>query len=673
MKKQNRIEPFLRNKEVFLDLGELNLRVKRQLMKLGCKVLTLPNNLTNATSVFISAWPFEHYTKKLLLGVNVNQLIRHSRSARALKMINNMKNPGARRLTSKSSLLKAQALNPMIKFYQYLEIKARLDREVEVNHPHEYRFDFDMTAIKNRYPKACQYFITDAKGVYKIEPHIIVEPPKLYLEHPCDHQGSYFAKPRKQVSNKRKHSRLDIKVKVPKKRKQKVCDGCLRRYTDLDLHNKSKEHQEWYKSTNFDDIDEFINMVQRKLAEEERIHRERKDPLELTASNVQKLEQKVSIASTEGLKQKIDKVALALKTDEKEKNKLIPCSSPSKASVVTVNKLSLRSKISESKLGTRSSPDEGLLDRPSRSKVSDKVETNTSETHWFNPSVSITDPPDHDVSLNTCISSPNGVITKEQNTITTWSPKTLPPLTSSYETNFKPIKKLKKRKREHEQAFSVTSIQPPKVSKVAVYSNSEITTSEQHVNKPPFVPYQSTLQPRIIEALRIREYKSRSAKRRKRKVVNEVLYHISGMTKLKSKDTRLELHEELRTRASKQLVCSLKPNDSKSHTLTKLVANLDTKKKLKSCLTHTQRTLTKKPQQHKQTGRLILKVGKQSKSMVVVKRSNRKSRGKKRVRHAPREVTTIKGGKRKNAVKARRSSRIKPVQKSTGNKKGRLL
>ena len=63
-------------------------------------------------------------------------------------------------------------------------------------HPHEHRFDFDFTHIKTKYPEACQYFITDAKGVHKIEPHIVRFPPKIHLDHSCYCKGSYFQKPK---------------------------------------------------------------------------------------------------------------------------------------------------------------------------------------------------------------------------------------------------------------------------------------------------------------------------------------------------------------------------------------------------------------------------------------------------------------------------------------------
>jgi len=173
-----RIEPFLRNKEVFLDLGEQNLVVKRQLSQLGCNVLTLPNNLTPVTSVFISVHPVQYYTRKRppMAPLSIDKIMKQSRSGRAIKMMHNMKQSAyiemhnmtkstSIRSTSKSSFLKAQALNPKIRFHYYPEIKARLDREVKLNHPHEYRFDFDMSSIKFRYPHACQYFITDAKGI----------------------------------------------------------------------------------------------------------------------------------------------------------------------------------------------------------------------------------------------------------------------------------------------------------------------------------------------------------------------------------------------------------------------------------------------------------------------------------------------------------------------------
>jgi len=363
-------------------------------------------------------------------------------------------------------------------------------------------------------------------------------------------------------------------------------------------------------------------------------------------------------------------------TDEKGKDKLLPCSSFSKASVaVTLDKVSVLSKISEIDLGIRSSPDEGLLDRFSRSKEPAKAESRTSETQWFNPSASTTDPPNHEVSISTSISSSNCVNSKEQNTRTAWSTKTFPTTLPSYETNFRSIKKLKKRKREYK-----LSPEPKarKFTKVAVSSNAPITTSEQQFNKPLFAPYQSTLQPRIIEALRTREYKSRSVKRRKRKAVNEVLYRISGTTKLKSEDTRVKLHQDLRTLATKQCIRKLPANDSKSLpslAFLKPSVAIDSEDKLiRPCLRTTQETLKKKLQQQKHTGRLTCKVEGQSKNIVVVKRTNRKSKRKKRVRHAPREVTTIqKGLKRNKMVKARRSSRVETLLEATSREKGRLL
>merc|ERR1712060_1010922 len=170
-----------------------------------------------------------------------------------------------------SNFSKAQALNPKIKFHYYPHIKAQLDREVRPNEPHEHRFEFDITHIKSKYPEACQYFITDAKGVHKIEPHIIRFPPKIYLDHPCSYKGSHFQKPKKfsnvNMSNKKKNQ--------TRKRHRKICDGCMHWYLDLEAHHKSKEHQDWYKSTNFDDIDQIIKEVHAKVQEEEQRGRAR--------------------------------------------------------------------------------------------------------------------------------------------------------------------------------------------------------------------------------------------------------------------------------------------------------------------------------------------------------------------------------------------------------------
>jgi len=618
----HRIEPFLRNKEVFLDLGDQNLNVKRQLTKLGCKVLTLPNNLTRATSLFISMWPLQHYTRKRLSGLPVDLLLKHSRGGRALEMMQSLKSSSSRP-TSLSSLSKAQALNPRIQYHYYKDIKERLDREVKLNHPHEYRFEFDMSAIKSRYPDACQYFITDAKGVHKIEPHIIIEPPKLYLDHPCDHQGSYFAKPKREVNNKRRHSRLDIKLKVPKKRKTRLCDGCLRRYTDLDLHNKSKEHQEWYKATSFDDVDEFIAMVQKATEEEERPRKELRSP------SVQNVKPNVDAPNMKFVDKKIDHVALPAQAAKEKK------ANPRHYSFL--------------------------------SSVSGQAKAKTgSLTNFADPSYKISER-EHERSFSTQISSLSQFTstTTEQNTTSTYSSKSFTALLSSNETKVL-SRNQKKRKRECEQAISPIQKIPPNVGKVAVSTNSAYATSELQSSKPPFAPYQSTLQPRIIDALRIREYsKTRSAKRKKRKEVNEVLYRISGATKLKPEDKRIKLHQNLR-HVAKKANDRLKPTkETSTMTFSKPVATSNSKNKRRSCLTYKQEPLRKKPKQHKHTGRLTSEIERLSKKMVVVKRHKGKSSKKKRVRHIPKEGTTVK---KINKIKARRSSRIKTLNEFKSRK-----
>jgi hypothetical protein len=668
-RRQRRVEHFLRNKEVFLDLGDQNLLVKSQLTKLGCKVLTLPNNLTSATAVFISAHPLKHYTRKRLSGFPVDLLMKHSRGGRAVKMLSSMQSPAFRQPTSKSILLKAQSLNPRIKFHYYPEIKARLNREVKVNHPHEYRFDFDMSAIKSRYPNACQYFITDAKGVHKIEPHIITEPPTLYLDHPCDHLGSYFAKPKKQhVIKKRKNSRLDIKVKAPRKRKQRVCDGCLRRYTDLDLHNNSKEHQEWYKATNFDDVDEFISMVNRKLEKEERLRRKANDPQEKTTPNVQNVEQNVSFPNTKEVEQNIEQVASPLHSETNRNFKLDTLSTASNTTVSTAlghSTSCAASKRSERGLETRTSPDKGSLDRPSQNEVPAKIKVPGVKTSCYSPTVNISD---HPRSLRIHISSPNSAITIEQNPTSSYSQDPL----SSSKTLRKVIKKSNKRTRKTKQAISPPPILHPKVAKVAVTSNSGCVTS-QPLCKPPFAPYQRILQPRIIEALRTREYKSRSAKRRKRKEVTEVLYRLSGKVKPKFEDRRLKMHTELRTLVTEKFKRNLKTATVRnSQSISKPVAAAHSKNKQKSCLSYAQETSSKKLQQHKHTGRLTAELGRLPNNLVAVKRKKRKSKLRKRVPCAKREVTAQKGVTRSKLM-TRGRSKSKTHLNVKSRKKQRLL
>jgi hypothetical protein len=528
-KAQHRIGQFLRNKEIFLDLDDKNLLVKNQLTKLGCKVLTLHKNLTKVTSVFISGKPLKDYTKKRFSKLSVDLLRKRTRGGRALKMICTMRSPAFSQRTSKCSLFKAKSLNPKIKFHYYPEIKARLDREVKLKHPHEFRFVFDMSAIKSRYPNACQYFITDAKGVHRIEPHIIVVPPRLYLDHPCDYQGSYFAKPRKEVVNKGQKSRLDIKMKVPGKLKQRVCDGCLRRYRDLDLHNKSKEHQEWYKATNFDDVDEFIRLVHRKREEKKRVYRE--DLLELITPNVKKVELNGSPPDVEELEEKIEQVRSPFHPEENRNFKYFPRASLSTAADTTVSTISenansFTSERSERGCETKKSLDEGSLERPPNERRASANFLNVKTNNV--------------TSLSTHSSSFNPAIPIEHKRISSYSRRTFPYPLSLNET------KVSKNKRKRASRDSTSS---PQAAKVAVSSSSLRITSQQRLCKSPLSPYQTNCQLMIINKLGAPEFKSRSGKRRKRIEVDKVLDRLFSKVKPKSEDRRSKLHEIIRSLA----------------------------------------------------------------------------------------------------------------------------
>lgn len=131
-------------------------------------------------------------------------------------------------------------------------------RKVE---PHFYRFEFPIDDVRKRHPNACQYFITDGKGVHKIVPHILLEPPKLDINLPCDHVGSLF-RGRQKVTGAVVNTRS-------KKLYLKTCDGCGGRYRNLQLHNKSKERMDWYNQTDFSEIDSFIDIFQSKSLSDE--------------------------------------------------------------------------------------------------------------------------------------------------------------------------------------------------------------------------------------------------------------------------------------------------------------------------------------------------------------------------------------------------------------------
>jgi len=638
--RQDRIELFLRDKEVFLDLGDKNLSIKRKLTKLGCKVLLLPINLTSETSIFISSQCLQHHTRKCIARYPVDLLLKHTRTRRKIQMLDNFTRPSASRSTSQAILLKALELNPNVKFYYYPEIKEQLDREVQANHPHEYRFNFDISPLKKTFPNACQYFITDAKGVHKIKPHIIEVPPTLSLDHPCAHRGSHFAKPWKQVGNKRRRKFvLDIKSKARKKPKRKVCDGCLRRYTDLDMHNKSKEHQQWYKSENFEDIDKFINLVARKREEEGRLRGETKDQDKGMAQNEQKVKQNEIFSCTQEVEQELEHVASPLYSEDDRNFWVHPSASLSSVSDTTEstgsdNSSGITTEMPRG-LETSSWPKKGDLHQPSLNEEPSKAKIPETVISCVGPINGISEMPKGLRSMSIHFASQISFINTERKIkLPYYSPKSSSDPLSSSLTKFKTTIKEMNRKRDEEQEITPVPMWSPQVAKAAVSSSSECITSQEQSCKLPFPRNLRILQRREIKGPRIHECKSRSAKRIKREEVNAILYRLSGSMKPKSDDKKRKLHHKLLTLAEKRSKDGLKLSIERNLLLIpKPVATNSLQYKLTSPPIESKKTFSKRLQGEKHTCRY---------NNVVVQRQNQTPKRRSKALYPFSKVKTVK-------------------------------